>query len=610
MKPLLFFFALILSLDKFSSQNESSKWYFSNYAALDFMTNPPTALNNSAMQCNEGSTSMADEFGNLLFYSDGSTVWNKQHVIMANGTGLLGNQSASQSGIVVKKPGTNSIYYLFTLAATAGTAGLCYSEIDMSLAADLGSVTVKNTALHTPSCEKITGIKHCNGSDIWVITHDYNSGNFRAHLVTSAGVNPTAVTSFVGPIYNGGAWYGTMKISPTGKKICVAHANGPNNSTLELYDFDKSTGLVSNFLSLGAFPAITYDCEFSPDGSKLYGYYALLQWDLCAGSNAAILASKDTVVQTNSPIKNMQLAINGKIYVTIAGSQSMGVINYPNNPAATCNYINLSQSIAPNTGNQGLPNFITSSLKTPFSYTSGYSCNTVSFTSSYIPATSSCSAVDPISMIEWFFDDPVSGSQNTSTVTSPTHLYSSHGTYKVKLALHSGFCVADTIVQFVTLAPPPSINVSGNYTICQGGSTTLTASGATSYSWNGGSVTSSLVVNPAATTVYTVTGTHTNSSCASTKTISVIVNSCVSVKEYNDERTFKIYPNPFQQSISIESRSAAILRVYTQLGTMADELKINEGVFTLNTTEYSNGVYFLQLKTGDTYLHLKFIKTD
>jgi hypothetical protein len=304
------------------------------------------------------------------------------------------------------------------------------------------------------------------------------------------------------------------------------------------------------------------------------------------------------------------LANNGKIYVTIAGSQSLGVINNPNNQAATCNYVNLSQSIVPNTGNQGLPNFIASSLKTPFSYTSGYSCNTVSFTSSYLPTTSSCSASDQINLVEWFFDDPNSGSQNTSTLTSPIHQYSSHGTYKVKLAVHSGLCIADTIVQFVTLAPPPPINVSGNYTVCQGNSTTLTASGAISYSWNGGSVTPSLVVNPSITTVYTVTGTYTNSSCTSTKTISVIVNSCVNVKEYNDERMFKIYPNPFQQSISIESQSAATLRVYTQLGTIADELKINEGIFTLNTTEYSNGVYVLQLKTGDAYLHLKFIKTD
>jgi hypothetical protein len=70
------------------SQNESAKWYFGATAGLDFM-GPPTILTNGMMNPWEGCASISDAAGNLLFYTDGLSVWNKTHVIMANGTGLM-----------------------------------------------------------------------------------------------------------------------------------------------------------------------------------------------------------------------------------------------------------------------------------------------------------------------------------------------------------------------------------------------------------------------------------------------------------------------------------------------------------------------------------------
>src|SRR5688572_22689525 len=87
------------------SQNETTKWYFGNMAGLDFMTTPPTILTNGAMNTSEGCSSIANSAGSLLFYTDGITIWDQNHVAMANGTGLLGSNSTSQSGVIVKKPG-------------------------------------------------------------------------------------------------------------------------------------------------------------------------------------------------------------------------------------------------------------------------------------------------------------------------------------------------------------------------------------------------------------------------------------------------------------------------------------------------------------------------
>ena len=98
----LFLYVYIL-FSKAYSQKENYQWYFGNKAALNFATNPPGILNNSAMLAAEGCASVADSAGNLLFYTNGVNIWNKQHQIMANGNALYsGNPDASQSSIIIQ----------------------------------------------------------------------------------------------------------------------------------------------------------------------------------------------------------------------------------------------------------------------------------------------------------------------------------------------------------------------------------------------------------------------------------------------------------------------------------------------------------------------------
>ncbi|NBS67265.1 MAG: hypothetical protein EBT33_23555, partial [Betaproteobacteria bacterium] len=64
---------------------------------------------------------------------------------------------------------------------------------------------------------------------------------------------------------------------------------------------------------------------------------------------------------------------------------------------------------------------------------------------------------------------------------------------------------------------------SNNATICTGQSTTLTASGAPNYNWSSGSNTSSTIVSPTITSIYSVTSTYTTG-CTETRTFAVNVN--------------------------------------------------------------------------------------
>src|SRR4051812_35080722 len=83
-RSLLFLASLFLAISGWSQQGTTSKWYFGRFAGLDFSPNPPTAITGS-VNTREGSSSICDLWGSLLFYTNGDTVYTKQHQIMFNG---------------------------------------------------------------------------------------------------------------------------------------------------------------------------------------------------------------------------------------------------------------------------------------------------------------------------------------------------------------------------------------------------------------------------------------------------------------------------------------------------------------------------------------------
>jgi len=488
-----------------TAQHETSKWYFGSNAGLDFMTSPPTVITSGSLNTSEGCASMADANGSLLFYTDGSTIYNNADLVMANGTGLLGFSSSSQSAIIVRQPGSSTIYYVFAQGATSN--GFGYSVVDMSLAAGMGSVTTKNVMLSFPSSEKLTSVKHCNGIDTWVITHDYTGNAFRAYLVSPLGVSLTPVTSNVGSSFSGNDYIGCLKCSPNGKRL--AQGIYGNTSGYELYDFDASTGIVSSPVFLGPNYLLAYGVEFSPDGTKLYGStfggQKVFQWNICAGSAAAIAASTTTLTSLGAGKGQLQLAPNGKIYIARVNQQALAVINNPNTAGASCGYVEVGQTTAPKLNALGLPNFVTSSFRPsppPFTYTAGAasSCQTASYTApaiaqSYSATVCSAAAYSVIGC-DWDFGDPATGAANSSTLTNPSHVFSTIGTYTTQLVLHySCGGGTDTLWQAVNITNP-CVSVSSTSITCASlisATVTSMGIGPFSYTWVPGNQTTSVV---------------------------------------------------------------------------------------------------------------------
>src|SRR3954464_14485457 len=96
-------------------------WYFGDSAGVRFKGGIQADLAGK-LQSVEGCSSISDTCGDLLFYTQGITVYDKTHVLMQNGTGLDSYNSAPQRSFFVPQPGNDSIYFIFT----GGLLNFCY----------------------------------------------------------------------------------------------------------------------------------------------------------------------------------------------------------------------------------------------------------------------------------------------------------------------------------------------------------------------------------------------------------------------------------------------------------------------------------------------------
>lgn len=363
MKKTVTLFSVLLFSIPVYCQHNADNWFFGVLAHVKFIAGIPNVMSPGSMNTNEGCSSASDSLGGLLFYTDGVTVWNKYDQVMPNGTGLLGDNTATQSGLVVPYPGNSSLYFIFTVDDTGGPDGFRYSIVDVTLQSGAGDVTTKNVLLLNNVTEKLTAVQQLQGTgNYWVAVHEWGTDAFYVYSITSTGVQTVPVVSNTGMVHNNSQIqnsYGQMKFNACGNKLALACGY---LDTVEVFDFDPATGIVSNPLTL-PMNAHVYGIEFSDNSDYLYvSTYdpaaTLVQFDLNAGSPTAVMGSK-TVLSTTPDIYGLQIAPDGKIYVCKSFNQFLGVINYPTLGGIACNYIDNGLDLDP------FFNGVTSSLSLP-----------------------------------------------------------------------------------------------------------------------------------------------------------------------------------------------------------------------------------------------------
>ena len=384
----IFFFSLIALLT--IAQGEANVWYFGFGAGIDFNTEPPSTLTDGMLSTDEGCSSISDANGNLLFYSNGETIYNQNHQIMENGTGLDGHFSTTQSALIVPQPLSPNLYFIFTVGAEAGffgnDTGLSYSIIDMELDNGNGAVIEKNIQLLSYTTEKQTAVRHANGRDIWIVTHLFESNAFYSFLLTCDGVQPDPIISYVGKSHiepnlgccEATSTLGCMKSSPDNKKIAVVWSELTGLDTqvgsvrgdwhLEVFDFDNSAGKLSNPISMSygnnSNLNKSYGICFSPDNSKLYQTVyqgvpsnKIFQYDLTVDD----IPASQTII-TEEYIKafgTMEIGPDGKIYIARTnGHKFLSVINNPNAFGDDTNYEKEGVSLGGINSTWGLPNIL------------------------------------------------------------------------------------------------------------------------------------------------------------------------------------------------------------------------------------------------------------
>ncbi len=383
MRP-LFLFLFLLTNTVTIAQFTDRVWCFGDSVKMEFASGGVVVNNTSGMFSIKPAGSICDSTGNLLFYigtyssnpsvssSYSGAVWDGNDQILASGDSIkIADQGSDGLIILPFDEGTVRKYYVIHHPPYLAITTFYFNWSLIIDSNNILSVQSKNNLLsNMSSAAKLAAVKHGNGKDWWLVTHSILGDTFCVYLVDSNGIHPPVYQS-IGSSYNNVFPYqglnGELVFSKFGN-----HLGAVSNDIIDLFDFDRCTGTISNFRNLMSMPTNNPDqfyaaCSFSPNerffyisnlglnGNPGFRTHHTLQFDL---QSTPIVSSRCTVnlVTSDYSAFQHQLGPDGRIYltrsdagfptmVTDTGSTYLSVIENPNDPCP---------SVVFNTFGQGL----------------------------------------------------------------------------------------------------------------------------------------------------------------------------------------------------------------------------------------------------------------
>ncbi|MCC3153366.1 gliding motility-associated C-terminal domain-containing protein [Hymenobacter sp. BT770] len=499
------------------AQGENNHWAFTLSQGLSFTPSGPVFESSAMVVVSEANATISDAQGQRLFYTNGVTVWDRQGQRMTNACAscngaegvLSGHISSAKGTLIVKKPGSTQLYYIFTTDALENqfAGGLTYTEVDMSLRGGLGGITaVQNVRLPTPTLtgkvtEGIAGMQHANRRDVWVLVHGQGANDsFYSFLVTAAGVSAAPVASRVG---NVGNRLSIMKFAPDGRRLARC---GGLAAPIELFDFSSTTGQVSNLQEIAPARSSAYrgDLEFSPDARKLYtkesdinasgastaNENVCLQFDLQAGSVAAIQNSR-LVFEKGFYYYYLELGPDGRIYTSPL--PHVGVIDRPNRRGSAASFRALGVPLPNGAGFISSIQNIVRMQPPALDFMAETACagSTVQFAPYDIPT-----GTGPLT---WTFYDPATGIADSVQGVNATRTYPTAGTFSVTLSTTSRGQYY-RLSRYLVITPLPVVSLPADTVALCSGSSVLQLPAqlfGTTVRWSDGSTDRQLTVTSA-----------------------------------------------------------------------------------------------------------------
>jgi len=396
MKNLTFVFLLLLTSKVLVAQKENNVWVGGRHVGLNFEGGNPVLFDRTdSATFWRTNASVCDSAGNLLFYTNGPLIFNRNFQVMQNGDNLdvgdyatvtPGLLSVADGAAIVPKVDEPNKYYVFhvdlnwmdidTLSQVLLPTHLYYSIVDMSLENGLGGVVggQKDVLVFSDTLTEngMKIVKHGNGRDYWLLTHEANTNRYFRFLIDPDGIHGPYAQD-IGVELRG---YESLGFSPL-----VITQDGSRAAQLasaamrvDLYDFDRCNGVFSLTDSFYVSDSAYYllDGEFSSSGQYLYvsanWWNYIFQFDVTSPNIIAtrqLIAVYDGATDPfNTDFDKLRLAPDDKIYVASYGSnRSLHVINYPDNLGMACGFVeNAVDLYPPGTNWSGLPNVINYSL--------------------------------------------------------------------------------------------------------------------------------------------------------------------------------------------------------------------------------------------------------
>jgi gliding motility-associated-like protein len=456
---------------------EGAKWFFGGNAGLDFTSSPPQPITDGKINTPEGTSSIANSQGQLLFYSDGIKIWNKDGEEMpclnAACAPLKGSPNSTQSVLIVPQPTCKGCEYLFNVFTTSSIDGvdklLTVSVVDMRRENGKGAVIEQNTVLQEPTTERLASVRNNRDSTYWVVSHDYGTNKFRIFHATTGGLVETGAPELGMSHDSLHKAEGYMKFSSpdsTGQRRLAVIIPGPPTNYVDLFFFNDSTGTLTHdkTVNLGPAPPTAYGIEFSPTGEKMYisfqggsGTKSMLkQYDLTFPDSLLTETAITIDSSANQKYGALQFAPDGKIYMAIEGSDYLATIGEPEgNSIRGIEYERDGVKLGGKKSQLGLPSMVQdfSQEGTGAGFEADGFCTNEPTT---FEANQIC---DPLkNTYSWDFDyDPAAPSFSApSDKQQATYTYTQPGTYQVALITYIENCRDTLVVQEVTIYETPT----------------------------------------------------------------------------------------------------------------------------------------------------------
>jgi hypothetical protein len=367
------------------AQGENDNWYFGDSASVNFASPTPSILTGSNMFALEACGTVSDTSGNLMFYTNGQYIWNRQHQVMQNGS-IIGGSYSSQQLAIVKHPQNPNQYFVFNTGdngystADAYYYTISYSIVDMSLGPlgtngqPLGAVVPGFKSIPVLDnlggkflSEAITVVPSNVTGAYWLLIP--NGTKLYSYAINGLGfVNGNPVISDLNLPFTLGhlSYYGiraSAKLNNGSFSNYLCISVWAQSTLNKVYSFDNVSGQITNDYTMEISSMRAYLPEFNKDASVLFlGYKKIFAIDMLTSSTSTVNFMEIYNGSLSIPTQEDGIAIQrnryDEIYLSKAGRSYLGkIINpdvYGSGMSVDMNFVNLGSKIA----YYGLPQLI------------------------------------------------------------------------------------------------------------------------------------------------------------------------------------------------------------------------------------------------------------